>query len=68
MFVFVDMDYFCLGMAAAAEAAPGVGAYFTSWLQRCRESRRLVLFIVAIALLLDNMLLTTVGKYKYWME
>ncbi|XP_033214612.1 synaptic vesicular amine transporter [Belonocnema kinseyi] len=30
------------------------------WLQRCRESRRLVLVIVAIALLLDNMLLTTV--------
>lgn len=32
------------------------------WLQRCRESRKLVLIIVAIALLLDNMLLTTVGK------
>lgn len=30
------------------------------WVQRCRESRRLVLVIVAIALLLDNMLLTTV--------
>ncbi|KAK6635752.1 hypothetical protein RUM43_007341 [Polyplax serrata] len=29
-------------------------------LQSCRESRRLVLIIVAIALLLDNMLLTTV--------
>ncbi|XP_044735095.1 synaptic vesicular amine transporter [Chrysoperla carnea] len=30
------------------------------WLQRCRESRKLVLVVVAIALLLDNMLLTTV--------
>lgn len=28
----------------------------------CRDSRRLVLLIVAVALLLDNMLLTTVGK------
>ncbi|CAL7938361.1 unnamed protein product [Xylocopa violacea] len=33
---------------------------WSGWLQRCRESRRLVLVIVAIALLLDNMLLTTV--------
>ncbi|KDR08918.1 Synaptic vesicular amine transporter [Zootermopsis nevadensis] len=33
---------------------------FSDYLQRCRESRRLVLVIVAIALLLDNMLLTTV--------
>ncbi|XP_074041192.1 vesicular monoamine transporter [Leptinotarsa decemlineata] len=36
------------------------GTRFGSWVQRCRESRRLVLVIVAIALLLDNMLLTTV--------
>ncbi|CAB0035186.1 unnamed protein product [Trichogramma brassicae] len=36
------------------------GGQWTSWLQRCRESRSLVLVIVAIALLLDNMLLTTV--------
>ncbi|XP_066595559.1 synaptic vesicular amine transporter [Prorops nasuta] len=36
------------------------GVNWGSWLQRCRESRRLVLVIVAIALLLDNMLLTTV--------
>lgn len=36
------------------------GAEWSGWLQRCRESRRLVLVIVAIALLLDNMLLTTV--------
>lgn len=38
------------------------GEQWNSWLQRCRESRSLVLVIVAIALLLDNMLLTTVGK------
>ena len=30
-----------------------------------RESRKLVLIIVAIALLLDNMLLTTVGEQSY---
>ncbi|XP_011302574.1 synaptic vesicular amine transporter [Fopius arisanus] len=36
------------------------GVAWSGWLQRCRESRRLVLVIVAIALLLDNMLLTTV--------
>ncbi|XP_019880764.2 synaptic vesicular amine transporter [Aethina tumida] len=36
------------------------GTSFGGWVQRCRESRRLVLVIVAIALLLDNMLLTTV--------
>ena len=35
-----------------------IGAYFHS----ARESRKLVLVIVAIALLLDNMLLTTVGE------
>jgi hypothetical protein len=40
------------------------GTRFGGWVQRCRESRRLVLVIVAIALLLDNMLLTTVGKHK----
>ncbi|KMQ94134.1 synaptic vesicular amine transporter [Lasius niger] len=33
---------------------------WSGWLQRCRQSRKLVLVIVAIALLLDNMLLTTV--------
>ncbi|GAB6027836.1 hypothetical protein CHUAL_002062 [Chamberlinius hualienensis] len=33
---------------------------FSDCLQRCRESRKLILIIVAIALLLDNMLLTTV--------
>ncbi|XP_001608139.2 synaptic vesicular amine transporter isoform X1 [Nasonia vitripennis] len=36
------------------------GGEFRGWLQRCRESRSLVLVIVAVALLLDNMLLTTV--------
>ncbi|XP_057340591.1 synaptic vesicular amine transporter [Microplitis mediator] len=36
------------------------GGTWSGWLQRCRESRKLVLVIVAIALLLDNMLLTTV--------
>ncbi|XP_030767284.1 synaptic vesicular amine transporter isoform X2 [Sitophilus oryzae] len=36
------------------------GTRLGGWIQRCRESRRLVLVIVAIALLLDNMLLTIV--------
>lgn len=35
-----------------------------SWMIRWRGSRQLVLVIVAIALLLDNMLLTVVGKFK----
>lgn len=35
---------------------------FKTWMIRWRGSRRLVLVIVAIALLLDNMLLTVVGK------
>lgn len=33
-----------------------------TWLREERQSRRLILFIVFIALLLDNMLLTVVGK------
>lgn len=37
-------------------------SWWYDWLTRCRESRQLVLVIVAIALVLDNMLLTTVGK------
>lgn len=41
------------------------GSRIGGWVQRCRESRQLVLVIVAIALLLDNMLLTTVGKYIF---
>lgn len=32
------------------------------WIAGARESKKLILIIVAIALLLDNMLLTTVGK------
>ena len=36
----------------------------SEFLERCRRSRKLVLIIVAIALLLDNMLLTTVGEYN----
>lgn len=34
-----------------------------TWMVRWRGSRQLVLVIVAIALLLDNMLLTVVGEY-----
>ena len=30
----------------------------------CRNSRKLVLLVVFIALFFDNMLMTTVGKYK----
>lgn len=37
---------------------------FKSWMIRWRGSRRLVLVIVAIALLLDNMLLTVVGEFE----
>ena len=43
--------------AAEYVSRTSIGAYFHS----ARESRKLVLVIVAIALLLDNMLLTTVG-------
>lgn len=35
---------------------------FIDFLRSCRGSRKLVLLIVAVALLLDNMLLTSVGK------
>ena len=34
----------------------------SAYISSARQSRKLVLIIVAIALLLDNMLLTTVGK------
>lgn len=37
-----------------------------SWMVRWRGSRQLVLVIVAIALLLDNMLLTVVGKSRLY--
>jgi hypothetical protein len=47
------------------DAQPGsqstLGA-MKAWMVRWRGSRQLVLVIVAIALLLDNMLLTVVGK------
>ena len=44
--------------------------YFSTWrwhvfLENCRNSRNLVLFVVFVALFLDNMLLTVVGKYMY---
>lgn len=34
------------------------------WLREEKQSRRLILFIVFVALLLDNMLLTVVGKFS----
>jgi hypothetical protein len=51
-------------MTVVQDCGPVGGSRFSGYLQRCRESRRLVLVIVAIALLLDNMLLTTVGKSR----
>ncbi|PNF15360.1 Synaptic vesicular amine transporter [Cryptotermes secundus] len=47
-------------MTVVQHCSPVGGSRFSDYLQRCRASRRLVLVIVAIALLLDNMLLTTV--------
>ena len=51
-----------MGLSVASEylSRTRVGAYF----HEARGSRKLVLLIVAVALLLDNMLLTTVGKYQ----
>ena len=49
-----------MGKAAEYMSRTRIGAHF----HEVRESRKLVLVIVAIALLLDNMLLTTVGKYS----
>ena len=49
-----------MGVAADYVSRTRIGAYFHSM----RESRKLILFIVAIALLLDNMLLTIVGKAR----
>lgn len=43
--------------------AAGSWATLKNWMIGWRGSRQLVLIIVAIALLLDNMLLTTVGEY-----
>lgn len=45
--------------------AAGSWAAAKSWMVSWRGSNRLVLVIVAIALLLDNMLLTTVGEFNY---
>jgi len=45
-----------MGVAADYVSRTRIGAYFHS----ARESRKLILVIVAVALLLDNMLLTTV--------
>merc|ERR1711981_1239344 len=45
-----------MGVAADYVSRTKIGAYFHS----ARESRKLILVIVAVALLLDNMLLTTV--------
>ena len=49
-----------MGVAADYVSRTKIGAYF----QSMRESRKLILFIVAVALLLDNMLLTIVGKAR----
>jgi len=39
-------------------------AKFVENLKAWRQSRKLILFIVFVALFLDNMLLTTVGQYS----
>lgn len=56
--------------SASIESGKGESTEYTSqwnqfktWMVRWRGSRRLVLVIVAIALLLDNMLLTVVGEF-----
>lgn len=47
-----------------AQTSPkGPWGRFQAWADKWRGSRQLVLVIVAIALLLDNMLLTVVGKF-----
>ena len=51
-----------MGVAADYVSRTKIGAYFHSM----RESRKLILFIVAVALLLDNMLLTIVGKTRIY--
>ena len=45
-----------------ANRGKGPWGRFQNWTEKWRGSRQLVLVIVAIALLLDNMLLTVVGK------
>jgi hypothetical protein len=33
-----------------------------------RDNRKVLLFIVYVALFLDNMLLTTVGEFEFWLN
>ena len=47
-----------MGVAGEDLSRTRIGAHF----HEARNSRKLVLLIVALALLLDNMLLTTVGE------
>ena len=47
------------GVAGEYLSRTRIGAHF----HEARNSRKLVLLIVALALLLDNMLLTTVGEF-----
>lgn len=58
----------CDWQTATTEMLQSYFANFDSgWsdlLARCRSSRKLILFIVFVALFLDNMLLTTVGKLR----
>jgi hypothetical protein len=54
---FAKMHDFCINSQA----------YLSDLKRKCRSSRKLVLLVVFIALLFDNMLLTTIGnllKYK----
>jgi len=41
---------------------PKLVEYLAAW----RQSRKLILFIVFVALFLDNMLLTTVGQFSFF--
>ncbi|KAM3606161.1 uncharacterized protein V6R79_011787 [Siganus canaliculatus] len=50
----------CRSSPAAAPALPLPQCNLLSWLREERQSRKLILFIVFVALLLDNMLLTVV--------
>ena len=49
-----------MGVAGEYLSRTRIGAHF----HEARNSRKLVLLIVALALLLDNMLLTTVGEWQ----
>lgn len=40
----------------------------TALIAEYRNNRKILLLIVYVALFLDNMLLTTVGKFKYFMN